>query len=91
MILTDWPIISKSSMNKRWEIYLPRGEFDDFAKFMEEEGFGQVKVSFVGSSAWILSYPSEEIKMIAKLRYHVTEIVDKYGISVNFTDCPKPE
>lgn len=78
-------------MNKRWELHLAREEFEDFTELLESEGFGGFTSSFQRETVWIICYPSEEIKVVARLRFHISEIVDKYGIDVDFTDWPKPE
>ena len=77
--------------NKRWELYLNRADFEDFTEFMEFEGFGGFTSSFYRDMVWVVCYPSDEVKMIARLRYNLEEIVDKFGVDVSFTDWPKDE
>jgi len=74
-------------MNKRWEIYLDRDQYNDFEKFLEAEGFGGfAAASQRNNTVWILCYPSEEIKIIARLRFNIREVSNKYGIDIDITD-----
>lgn len=75
----------------RWEIYLCSENFDAFYKLMDDNGFG----GFTAAKAlndvwWIICYPSQDIKLIVKLRFRIAEVVDKFGIDASFTDYPEP-
>jgi len=79
-------------MNKRWELYLPLNDFEPFTDLMEEHNCGGFTSQFQRDGyVWIICYPPEEAKLLARLRFDIKELVDKYGIDVDFTDWPKTE
>lgn len=76
-------------MNKQWELYIDRKDFENFSNLMSEHGFGGFTASYQQNGfVWVICYPSEEIKMLSLLKFNIKEIVDKFGIDVDFTDCP---
>lgn len=74
-------------MNPYWEILLPLEHADDFAALMSEFGFGGFTSAMMGDHCWIFCYPSEEVKLIAKLKFNIKEL-PYYGTDVQFTDHP---
>lgn len=74
-------------MNRCWEILIPRDEFDEFTAFMDKHGYGGFTASTLGDHFWILCYPSEDVRVISKLRFNITEL-PYYGTEINFTDYP---
>ena len=74
-------------MNRCWEIFLPRDNIKEFTDLMVEHGFGGFTTAYTAEHCWILCYPSEDVKIIAKLRFDVTEL-PYYGTEINFTDYP---
>jgi hypothetical protein len=75
----------------RWEIHLDIENFDAFCKLMDDNGFGGFTASKASNGAWwIICYPSQDIKLMAKLRFRIVEVVDKFGIDAAFTDYPTP-
>lgn len=75
-------------MNRQWELFLPREEFVEFTKLMDDHGCGGFTASMRNGSHWIICYPTDEAKLLARLKFHIEEVVDKFGIDVSFTDCP---
>jgi len=86
------------NINKRWEIHLEDEYFESFTKLLDDNdcGLGQNDCNpFAAAWAtkgawWIVCYPPEDIKLLAKLRFKVVEVVDKFGIDADFTDYPEP-
>ena len=79
-------------MNKRWELFLPQESFEDFTTLMEEHICGGFTSQFQRNDyVWVICYPSEEAKLLARLRFDIKELVDKFGINVDFTDWPNAE
>lgn len=77
-------------MHKRWEIYLKRDDYREFHDMLEECGHGIAVTQFqTDGYVWLICYPPDDIKMIARLRFDIKELVDKFGIDIDFSDCPK--
>lgn len=79
----------KRRMNVCWEILLSRHDLNDFTDLMNRNGFGGFTTAYMAEHCWILCYPSEDVKIIAKLRFDVTEL-PYYGTEIDFTDYPSP-
>lgn len=77
-------------MNPCWEILIPHDEFNKFTTLMEEYGFGGFTASTMGDAYWIFCYPSDDVKIMAKLRFKVIEM-PRFGVEIEFTDHPSSQ
>lgn len=77
-------------MNASWEILITRDEFDRFSALMGEHGFGGFTASTMGDAYWIFCYPSDDVKIMAKLRFNIIEM-PRFGVEIEFTDYPSTE
>lgn len=75
-------------MNKRWEFLIPLSEIEEFKEFYFSLGNDELTVGTRDGFAWVICYPTLETILVGKLKFSVTEVVDKFGIAVTFTDCP---
>jgi len=76
-------------MNVCWEILLSRDDLNDFTDLMNSHGFGGFTSSVMGNGYWIFCYPSDDVKIMAKLRFNIVEM-PRFGTEVEFTDYPSP-
>lgn len=70
-----------TSTNKLWEIYVSLEDYPEFDKLLTDNGFGDFTASVQrNGNAWIMCYPSEDIKMIASLRFNIRYPENKFGL-----------
>ena len=79
-------------MSKRWEIMLPAEEFEEFQNLLFEtdldwQGLKKFPLPPAADNNvydWILCYPSDEFKVIAKLKFHIEER-PTFGTEIDFS------
>ena len=82
-------IYGNGNMSRRWEIILPAKEFEEFQNLLFEtdldwQGLKRFAMPPNNVYEWILCYPSDEFKVIAKLKFHIEE-PPIFGTEIDFS------
>ena len=63
------------------------GDIRDLEMFLQDNGcFNLIYNINIDGTYWLVCYPTDEVRMLAKLRFNLAEIVDKYGTDIKFND-----
>jgi hypothetical protein len=66
-------------ITKRWEIYVSLDDYLGFSEFLNSNNVFSFSHS-LGTKWWMVTYATEEIKLMAKLKFSVNDVVYNSGI-----------